>query len=1072
MLSNGKLNNGRFRRLAIAPGAAIAVLMGIAFMPDAAQAACTLILPPSMGLQPGQSVLPTDGSCELTSGMQPVTPTGNGPSDMPAGTDLSQILIPNASGTVTIDNGAGLVRTGMGPAIIVNPIPLSNALANLDSLTVDGVIASNTGLGVVVSQNGDFTLNVGTNPGDTFETSMIGQFNTSAAGSFAVGIGGLGSLYYNPANPTAGDITVNVGSRSGSSGSIVNYGPLYNAGIYVGGTTGNVNINNVHGLILGSQPIFITTSGNISIVNGYNAQITSRIVSTGGRYTGAIAIGLASPNSDPVIRTPASISIVNNEGSTIDGTDPGSGIVVVNGVSTAPGVNTIYNYGRIVGSTQQNLTGAAINFYYKTGTGGITVYNYGEIDGDVALQNSNDALVMRGGSVTGNIEAPTDNGRVVVESDSRLNGGIGSNTNAVNAAEAIALNYNFGELLLKNDATLTVGQNPANLAYTDGVPASYMQTDIATAANGTGAIKFLQATRLTHHVGQANAALRLIELDGGVSTIDTGANGYYADLTSVMSGATLGFGAGGQTLHGNLQSSGAINLGFSTLTISAAGTSTSGNFTALGGSIATSIAGDGNLSGAGSTNLGHIVADGSINIASGTNMSVDTASYPAVSSGARYILASGGSTATLGTTNAAVSGGWTWGLLRGDSLLLGESANDIYLVADPAALAKAAFSSLAGSGAISGSVVDAIGDLANDTGNQSAQLLFGSLAGLTSPADVNAALTKLLPDANGGASAGASSAVGAVSSVVSGHSDNIVVAMADGGETGLSAGDAGLGGFGFWAQPFGFHGDQDRRSGLDGFVARSGGLAAGFDARLADALAAGLALSYGRTTVEDKGALSGDSTRVENYQATLYGIYQRDSWYLESQLAYARQGFDTSRFVAVGPVSENPRGSFNGYVGSARLGGGIDWNIGDLVLVPNASLAYTYMKQDAYSETNAPTAALSVAESSNSSLRSSLGAALRRDFALESGKLQPEIRLAWLHEFHDRAPVSVAQFAFGGSSFTSAGAIPAKDSFAPGLGLTYMASDQLTLSANCDAEIKDRYLGNTGTLKLKLKYSF
>ncbi len=148
----------------------------------------------------------------------------------------------------------------------------------------------------------------------------------------------------------------------------------------------------------------------------------------------------------------------------------------------------------------------------------------------------------------------------------------------------------------------------------------------------------------------------------------------------------------------------------------------------------------------------------------------------------------------------------------------------------------------------------------------------------------------------------------------------------------------------------------------------------------------------------------------------------------------------------------------------------METTVAGLSVVPNVSLTYMYLKQDAYTETNAPTAALAMDESRSTSLRSSIGVSLSRNFGLQDGKLRPELRLAWLHEFHDAAPTSTAQFAFGGSSFTSTGAQPAKDALAPGLGLTWLVSDDLTISANYDAEIKDRYLGNTGTLKVRFDF--
>lgn len=67
------------------------------------------------------------------------------------------------------------------------------------------------------------------------------------------------------------------------------------------------------------------------------------------------------------------------------------------------------------------------------------------------------------------------------------------------------------------------------------------------------------------------------------------------------------------------------------------------------------------------------------------------------------------------------------------------------------------------------------------------------------------------------------------------------------------------------------------------------------------------------------------------------------------------------------------------------------------------------------------------------------------------------------------APVTTAVFVFGGTSFRSEGASPAAHSAALGLGLTY-AIGPYSISANYDAELKDRYVGQAGLLKARMEF--
>lgn len=1023
-------------------------------LPSAAWAACPAVI-----------LTGTDG-CTISTSDQAVTPTPLGTNVAPDATALAQVAVLGSSGPITIERGAGLISNEVFAPFSVWTTAVPAYYPDLPSLTVDGEIATTNPFGVVIQQDGDFLLSIGTNAGDTFDTSHISVFNRSMTDGVAVLFGGRVAGYYDPtSNPTEGNFTVNIGSSTGSSGGIVYYSEndVLGTGIMATGMTGDVTINNVHGKVLAKQGIYVNTSGDISITNGFNADVTSTIQATGGDYYAAIFTGWVSI-PDPVARVPSSISIVNNIGSLIDGGVGGTGIAIFNDVSTTPGANTITNYGTIIGTLDQDKVSAAILLNYKTGTGGVAVDNYGTITGGIYLQNSNDVVNMRGGTITGNITAPTDQGRVSVYADSRFNGTVYSATSAINAAQGMAHDYNFGKITLKANAVLTVGQNPENLQYTGDVPLSILQSDIETDTDGTGSVKFLQATRFTHKVGTEDKALGLIELVSGISTIGV-EDGWYANLTKVDANAQL-FLAGEQEIHGNFESSGTIDLAGWEFRTKATNGGVAGNFTTLGGRIVTTLWADGTHSGVGSDMLGHVLADGSITIMNGTSVDVETDHFSDVTSGARYILASGTSAATLGTTNVALSGDWNWGLLRGDSLLLGQSANDVYLVADPASLAKTAFTTLVGSGSVSGSVIDSIGNLANDTTNTQAQLLFGSLAGLSSAQEVETALKKLTPDGNGSGSAGAANAVGAVTNVIGNRSNLIVVSMGDGDVSGVSAGDAALQ-YGLWAQPFGFYGDQSERNGFDGYTAKSGGIALGVDNAVDDNLALGLSLAYASTSVQNDGALAGNSTDIDSYQATLYGVYDNRGWFLESQLGYSTQRFNTSRFVTVGLISENPRGNFDGSVGTASIGIGKSLSLAHLNVMPRAGLTYSYMSQDGYTETNAPTTGLVMAKETSTSLKSSFGFSVSKGFKASGGTLQPELRVAWQHEFHDGAPTSTASFAFGGTTFNSSGSTPEVDSFVPGIGLTYVASNALTMSATYDAEIKNSYFGNTATIKLK-----
>src|SRR5690606_17030194 len=77
---------------------------------------------------------------------------------------------------------------------------------------------------------------------------------------------------------------------------------------------------------------------------------------------------------------------------------------------------------------------------------------------------------------------------------------------------------------------------------------------------------------------------------------------------------------------------------------------------------------------------------------------------------------------------------------------------------------------------------------------------------------------------------------------------------------------------------------------------------------------------------------------------------------------------------------------------------------GDLILKPLASLSYIRQHEEGFSESGAGEIGLNAESATTQSVRSGLGAALMKDFALSDGVLTLEGKARWLHEFEDRTP--------------------------------------------------------------------
>jgi outer membrane autotransporter protein len=311
-------------------------------------------------------------------------------------------------------------------------------------------------------------------------------------------------------------------------------------------------------------------------------------------------------------------------------------------------------------------------------------------------------------------------------------------------------------------------------------------------------------------------------------------------------------------------------------------------------------------------------------------------------------------------------------------------------------------------------------------------------------------------------------AVDRVSSVIGARQDEVRVAS--NGSSGVSTGEAEQG-RGFWIQGFGFKGDQDKRGGIDGYSASTGGFAFGGDALVGNGdFRVGAVVSYASTGVDGEGANASNRTDIDSYQGTLYGSWNTGTWYVDAALGYARHTYDTKRLVTVGLVTDTVTGSHDGNQYLAKIGGGYPIQWGKVIFTPLASATYVHLDQDGYTETGTAGAALVVNDTQTDSFRTGLGAKVKLPLSDGSYKTAVEARAIWNHEFGDNSQDITARFAAGGSSFTTNGVSLARDSANLGLGLNMTSVNGQTLSVNYDADVKSDYTGHTASVQFRYDF--
>ncbi len=613
-------------------------------------------------------------------------------------TPITQFSIGNGGSlsVLTINSGAGVISAPLasngyyGNAISVYSSGGMYSLGNLVNHGVVATLGNASGSAVSVSQTANLTID---NDGSI---QMVG--GTSSAIWMGNGTSGVG----------AGSLTVNnaVGAviSGGSNGdgisyagngslNVVNSGTIsgYEDAISVdsdansGNTPTAVTISNT-GTISGGIDV-VAASGAVSIINGSSSPGVVGVISATTGDSSGVFVGDRNASL-----TPSYIGIVNYAGSTISAaTGPAVGI---DGALISGGTYTIQNSGTIQGGDD---TEGTFHDAYKmaivalsTTSQGVAIYNSGTIYGDVVMGSSGDVLHMQGGTIQGNVTHVTGQGNIQVDNSSVLTGGVYSET--VLSQRLFMMpdtplgitqmsNPYFGSITLNNGSTLTYNNSAGTL---------YASVD--SSAAGTGTLNLASGTAVNYDVGATNA-LAAVNFQSGNNSLDSAT--YRVTNTTVAAGASLVFPAD-QTISGNLTSNGTIGLGSSVLTLSSLSAMSASSFTANAGSvIKTTVTGAGTTAGAGSTTLGRITASGAVTLASGVVVVPTVASGVSMVNGGRYVLASGGTTASVGTVTVTGSTGESWSVMRGDDLSLGQSGNDVYLIYQSGPSGSTAYSSAA-----------------------------------------------------------------------------------------------------------------------------------------------------------------------------------------------------------------------------------------------------------------------------------------------------------------------------------------------------------------------------------------
>ncbi len=175
--------------------------------------------------------------------------------------------------------------------------------------------------------------------------------------------------------------------------------------------------------------------------------------------------------------------------------------------------------------------------------------------------------------------------------------------------------------------------------------------------------------------------------------------------------------------------------------------------------------------------------------------------------------------------------------------------------------------------------------------------------------------------------------------------------------------------------------------------------------------------------------------------------------------------YDSRRNLQFGGLRRTAEADYTGWQAASYLEYGLTFRRGLTELQPLLGLQYLYLRQSAFTETGAGAANLAVSGIDTHSLRLLPGVRLRRTFFTHGGgRLAPELRASWVHEFLDTTSVVTAGFAgTPGTGFTVQGADLGRDWALLGGGLTWQANRHFSLFGGYDLQVNDHQVLHLGS---------
>ena len=262
--------------------------------------------------------------------------------------------------------------------------------------------------------------------------------------------------------------------------------------------------------------------------------------------------------------------------------------------------------------------------------------------------------------------------------------------------------------------------------------------------------------------------------------------------------------------------------------------------------------------------------------------------------------------------------------------------------------------------------------------------------------------------------------------------------------------------FDLWATGFGDFVKIDSDSKAHGYRFTTGGFDLGFDYRFLEHFAVGIVGGYGHTWTD----LRPGTITVNSGRGGLYGTYFNGGYYLNAGVYGGYNTCDSNRRALLGDAI----GNTDGEEWSVFASTGYDFHHGNLTVGPIASLQYTNVYINNFSETGS-LLPMSIHSDSEESLRSDVGFRASYLWPLRKAALVPYLKATWEHEFkYSALPITAGLAGFPGPHETFIGPAVGQDSAVISAGLSVQWIPTVSVYAGYNGQLgRGRYSSNAVT---------